>query len=50
VSALPVGIATLHKDKDLQSVFAAAIADIRQSSEYEALLKKWGLESIALKQ
>jgi polar amino acid transport system substrate-binding protein len=50
VSALPVGIATLHKDKDLHTAFAAAVAEVRKSGEYEALLKKWGLESIELKQ
>jgi polar amino acid transport system substrate-binding protein len=49
VSALPVGIATLHKDKDLHEAFVVAVADVRQSGEYDALLKKWGLESIALK-
>ena len=50
VSALPVGIATLHKDKDLHEAFASAVAEVRKSGEYEALLKKWGLESIELKQ
>lgn len=50
VSALPVGIATLHNDKDLHEAFAAAVADVRQSDQYEALLEKWGLESIALEQ
>lgn len=48
VSALPVGIATLHRDKDLHEAFKAAVADIRESGEYETLLKKWGLESVAL--
>jgi polar amino acid transport system substrate-binding protein len=50
VSALPVGIATLHKDKDLHQAFAGAVAKVRESGEYAALLKKWGLESIELKQ
>lgn len=48
VSALPVGIATLHRDKDLHEAFKAAVADIRKSGEYEVLLQKWGLESVAL--
>lgn len=50
VSALPVGIATLHKDKDLHEAFTAAVAEVRKSGAYEALLNKWGLESIELKQ
>ena len=49
VSALPVGIATLHKDKDLHEAFDAAVKSVRADGEYDALLKKWGFESIALK-
>ena len=50
VSALPVGIATLHKDKDLHDAFALEVAELRKNGEYLTLLKKWGLESIALPQ
>jgi polar amino acid transport system substrate-binding protein len=50
VSALPVGIATLHKDKDLHEAFASAVANVRQSGKYAELLKKWGLEGVALQQ
>src|SRR5690606_27199509 len=48
VSALPIGIATLHKDKALHEAFAAAVAQVRESGEYQNLLRKWGLESVAL--
>ncbi len=48
VSALPVGIATLHKDKDLHEAFDAAYKSIRADGSYEGLLKKWGFEKLAI--
>ena len=48
VSALPVGIATLHKDKDLHDAFDAAYKAVRANGEYDPLLKKWGFEKLAL--
>jgi len=44
---LDVGVATLHKDKDLHDAFEAALKQIKDDGRYDAILKKWGFEELA---
>jgi polar amino acid transport system substrate-binding protein len=48
--ALMVGVATLHKDKDLHDSLDAALKELEASGEYKAILGKWGLEAISIQQ
>lgn len=49
IGALPNGIATLHKDKDLHEAINAAFDAIKASGEYEAILKKWSFDAMHIK-
>ena len=46
---LTVGIATLHRDRDLHDALAAALAEIMNNGEYQRILGKWGFEAMAIK-
>ena len=45
---LTVGIATLHRDRDLHDAMAAALEEIRSNGEYQSILGKWGFEAMTI--
>jgi polar amino acid transport system substrate-binding protein len=45
---LPIGVATLHKDKDLHDAFAAALAQLKSNGEYAHILQTWGFTELAV--
>ncbi len=46
---LTVGIATLHKDKDLHNAIKAAFKEMIASGEYQKILDDWGFEAMTIK-
>jgi polar amino acid transport system substrate-binding protein len=48
VSAFPFGVATRKSDSQLHQAFAKALAALRSSGQYTAILKKWGIPNAAI--
>jgi len=48
IVALPTGIATRPNDKELHEAFLQAISAIKANGDYDAALKTWGFEALAL--
>ena len=46
---LTVGIATLHKDKDLHNAIKAAFKEMIASGEYQKILDDWGFDAMTIK-
>ena len=46
---LTVGIATLHKDKDLHNAIKDSFNAMISSGEYQEILDKWGFEAMTIK-
>ena len=45
---LTVGIATLHKDKDLHNAIKSALKEMMDNGEYQKVLDKWGFEAMTI--
>ena len=46
IGALPNGIATLHKDKDLHEAINAAFEEIKANGTYAKILEKWNFQAM----
>ncbi len=49
IGALPNGVATLHKDKDLHEAIATAFAAMQANGAYDAVLEKWSFQDMNIK-
>ena len=49
IGALPNGVATLHKDKDLHEAIAAAFEAMNANGAYETVLAKWSFQDMNIK-
>jgi polar amino acid transport system substrate-binding protein len=48
ISAFPFGVATRKDDKELHQAFVKALAQLRKSGQYAAILKRWGISNAAI--
>ncbi len=46
IGALPNGVATLHKDKDLHEAVKAAFEEIKANGTYAKILEKWSFQAM----
>lgn len=48
ISAFPFGVATRKSDAELHQAFVKALATLRKSGQYTAILKRWGVPTAAI--